>query len=416
MVNLKVAAATLLLLAHVNLCSGRPAILQEQTIGYYTNFFKGCGVGVETVLSLLGYYEDEVVKANLASKTLDVDAADEEDQTSIQIAGLGLGRTGSTSLSMALEILGFTVIHDDEQPELTDVYDFWDEEEIDIDEVHEILGLRGYNATFKTADYEWVAKKEDVKAILTVRDNADKYVDSWMVAAPFIDILRSAPFKWFPTVETLLPSFESEFQNETTGGKPDMYMDRDALKETYNEYNSRVQEEIPEERLLTFNVKQGWKPLCEFLDVPVPEGIPFPHVHTRAKLEGEMFFLRMLTWIWPLVLMIPLHVALSLLGRPKLSPLDKTIMLPDASNLNDDLLLAPQEPILPELCRSHSRAKPISPERLPMNGDREIVLKPMPKSQHLARVPAVQAETCSETRDEDRVESRSSSSVSKRIG
>lgn len=110
MFNLKVAAsATLLLLARVNLCSGRPAILQEQTIGYYTNFFKGCWVGVGTALSLLGYYEDEVVKANLASETLDVNAADEEDQTSIQIAGLGLGRTGSTSLSMALEILGFTV-------------------------------------------------------------------------------------------------------------------------------------------------------------------------------------------------------------------------------------------------------------------------------------------------------------------
>ena len=264
-----------------------------------------------------------------------------------------------------------------------------------------------------------------MKAILTVRDNADKYVDSWLVAAPFIDVLRSAPFKWFPTVETLLPSFESEFQNATTGDKPDMYMDRDALKETYNEYNSRVQAGIPEERLLTFNVKQGWKPLCEFLDVPVPEGIPFPHVHTRAKLEGEMFFLRMLTWIWPLVLMIPLHVAISLrlydkcLGRPKLSPLDKTRMLSDASNPNDDLVLAPQEPILPELYRSHSRDKPISAERCPTSGDQEIVLKPMPKSQHLVRVPspaAAQAETCSEMRDEDRVGSRSSSSVSKRIG
>ena len=279
--------------------------------------------------------------------------------------------------------------------------------------------MRGYNATFKTADYEWVAKKEDVKAILTVRDNADQYVDSWLVAAPFIDILRSAPFKWFPTVETLLPSFASEFQNATTGDKPDMYMDRDALKETYNEYNSRVQEGIPEERLLTFNVKQGWKPLCEFLDVPVPEGIPFPHVHTRAKLEGEMFFLRMITWIWPLVLMILLHGAISLLGRPKLSPLDKTRMLSDASNPNDDLVLAPQEPILPELYRSHSRDKPISAERCPTNGDQEIVLKPMPKSQHLVRVPSpvvVQAETCSEMRDEDRVGSRSSSSVSKRIG
>ena len=88
-----------------------------------------------------------------------------------------------------------------------------------------------------------------------------------------------------------------------------------------------------------FNVKQGWKPLCEFLDVPVPEGIPFPHVHTRAKLEGEMFFLRMITWIWPLVLMILLHGAISLLGRPKLSPLDKTRMLSDASNPNDDLVM-----------------------------------------------------------------------------
>ena len=225
---------------------------------------------------------------------------------------------------------------------------------IDIDEVHEILGLRGYNATFKTAGYEWVAKKEDVKAILTVRDNADKYVDSWMVAAPFIDILRSAPFKWFPTVEALLPSFECEYQDETTGGKPEMYMDRDALKETYTAHNSRVQEAIPEERLLMFNVKQGWKPLCEFLDVPVPEGIPFPHVHTRAKLEGEMFFLRMITWIWPLVLMIPLHVTISLLGRPKLSPLDKARMISDARNPNDDLVLAQQDSILPELCKSYS--------------------------------------------------------------
>lgn len=296
----------------------RPAILQEQAIGYYTNFFKGCGVGFQSLLSLMGYYEDEDVKANLVSETLDVDAADEEDQTSIQIVGLGLGRTGTTSLAMALEILGYTVIHDDEQPELTDVWDFWEDEDIDIDEVHEILGLRGYNATFKTANYGWVAKQEDVKAILTVRDNADKYVDSWMAAAPFIDILKSAPYKWMPTVEVLLPSLELEYMNETTGGNPELYLDRDSLKENYNAYNSRVQEAIPEERLLTFNLKEGWKPLCEFLDVPVPEGIPFPHVHTRAKLDGEMFFLRMIIWIWPLVLMIPLHVALSLLGRANL--------------------------------------------------------------------------------------------------
>ena len=44
--------------------------------------------------------------------------------TEIQVAGLGLGRTGTTSVAMALmihdTILGFSVIHDDEQPELTE--------------------------------------------------------------------------------------------------------------------------------------------------------------------------------------------------------------------------------------------------------------------------------------------------------
>jgi len=93
---------------------------------------------------------------------------------------------------------------------------------------------------------------------------------------------------------------------ETTGGNPENFLDRDALRQNYVEYMKSVQESIPSERLLTFNVKQGWGPLCEFLGHPVPEGIPFPHVHTRAKLQGEMDFLRMITWIWPLVIVIPL--------------------------------------------------------------------------------------------------------------
>jgi hypothetical protein len=29
-------------------------------------------------------------------------------------------------------------------------------------------------------DYEWVAENPEFKAILTVRDNPDKFVDSWL--------------------------------------------------------------------------------------------------------------------------------------------------------------------------------------------------------------------------------------------
>ena len=43
------------------------------------------------------------------------------------------------------------------------------------------------------------------------------------------------------------------------------------FKKKYREHNERVQAVIPKERLLIYNVKQGWKPLCKFLECDVPE-------------------------------------------------------------------------------------------------------------------------------------------------
>ena len=168
-------------------------------------------VGVETLIS---HMEDE------ETETLLVEDVDEQDKTQMQIVGLGLGRTGTTSLAMALEIIGYTVIHDDEHPKITDLYAAKERGKIDWDEFNVKLGERGYNATFKTGDNEWVKDHPKIKAILTVQDNPDKYVDSWLVAAPFIDILEKRPFRWFETVQALMPSFEEEFRDETTGGNP----------------------------------------------------------------------------------------------------------------------------------------------------------------------------------------------------
>ena len=287
-------------------CSARPQTLQEQNLGYYKSLFQGAHVGFETLLALMGYYEEDEVKEGMSSDTLIINPVNEEDQTEIKLVGLGLGRTGTTSVVTALEILGYSVVHDDEQTELTDLYAAEDRGDIDMDNFHDILGLRGYNATFKTANYEWVAENPEVKAILTVRDNPNKYVDSWLVAAPFMEILKMPPFRWMKTVNELLPSLEEEYKMETTGGNPENYLDRETLRQNYVQYVQTVQESIPSESLLTFNVKQGWGPLCEFLGHPVPEGIPFPHVHTRAKLQGEMYFLRVITWIWPLAIIVPL--------------------------------------------------------------------------------------------------------------
>jgi Sulfotransferase domain len=44
----------------------------------------------------------------------------------------------------------------------------------------------------------------------------------------------------------------------------------------YNNWKEEVIRSVPKDRLLIFNVKQGWKPLCDFLDLPTLT-TPFPH-------------------------------------------------------------------------------------------------------------------------------------------
>jgi hypothetical protein len=39
---------------------------------------------------------------------------------------------------------------------------------------------------------------------------------------------------------------------------------------------------IPTERLLVFDVAEGWAPLCRFLDVPVPD-TPFPRMNSTEQ-------------------------------------------------------------------------------------------------------------------------------------
>jgi len=50
----------------------------------------------------------------------------------------------------------------------------------------------------------------------------------------------------------------------------------------YNAHNANVMRMIPPEKLLVFNLTDGWEPLCKFLDVPIPSE-PFPFVDRFAK-------------------------------------------------------------------------------------------------------------------------------------
>jgi hypothetical protein len=62
----------------------------------------------------------------------------------------------------------------------------------------------------------------------------------------------------------------------------------------FDDHNQAVQATIPADRLLVFDVKQGWEPLCQFLGVPVPAGEPFPHL---SDSSSEQKVIRDLRWV-----------------------------------------------------------------------------------------------------------------------
>ena len=80
----------------------------------------------------------------------------------------------------------------------------------------------------------------------------------------------------------------------------------------YNQWVEEVKRTVPKERLLVFEAKDGWQPLCDFLDVPIPEG-PFPHLNDTATLSKNFRRLKLQSRIMFFSLPVLLVVARALL-------------------------------------------------------------------------------------------------------
>ena len=56
------------------------------------------------------------------------------------------------------------------------------------------------------------------------------------------------------------------------------WQDRDALKRGFIKHNEHIRSVVPKERLLEYNLGDGWGPLCKFLGKPVPDE-PYPWIN-----------------------------------------------------------------------------------------------------------------------------------------
>ena len=70
-------------------------------------------------------------------------------------------------------------------------------------------------------------------------------------------------------------------------------MEKDHCIRIFERHNDTVRNVVPKNRLLEYDVRQGWEPLCKFLGVPIPEQ-PFPHLNVGKqslyKIFGKIVF------------------------------------------------------------------------------------------------------------------------------
>ncbi len=58
---------------------------------------------------------------------------------------------------------------------------------------------------------------------------------------------------------------------------------RAAMERTFNKWHKEVIEKCPKDKLLVFDVKEGWEPLCKFLNKPIPD-VPFPNTNDTVQM------------------------------------------------------------------------------------------------------------------------------------
>ncbi|MCP4385411.1 MAG: hypothetical protein GY798_29030 [Hyphomicrobiales bacterium] len=199
---------------------------------------------------------------------------------SLQIIGSGFGRTGTMTMKQALGVLGFGPTH-----HMTEIMANPDQ-------------LRHWKSIFSGADVDWADVFDGYRSQVDW-PGASCWQQS-IIAFPEAKVIHTerpeedwwASFdgtigKFFSLSDQLeLPSeFREIFATMKDGFLKDTFTDftdRASAIAAYRDNNRKVREIVPADRLLVFNVADGWEPLCRFLGVPRPD-TAFPHHHPRQE-------------------------------------------------------------------------------------------------------------------------------------
>ncbi|MEO3813996.1 sulfotransferase family protein [Sphaerisporangium sp. B11E5] len=217
----------------------------------------------------------------------------------LSVIGAGFPRTGTSSMKAALERLGFGPCH-----HMFDVGSDADRARRwapladpdvvpDWDQVFE--GFR--SAVDWPASFFWrelAAWYPEAKVVLTVRDPY-----AWI--ASMQTLIANGPARLqaeklapemaglVENMQTTRPLLERMIREGLGSDRPfgELLDEKDSLV-AFERHVATVKESLPPERLLVFDVREGWEPLCRFLGVDVPAGEPFPHLNDSKVMQESI--------------------------------------------------------------------------------------------------------------------------------
>jgi hypothetical protein len=208
----------------------------------------------------------------------------------MKVIGAGFGRTGTLSLKKALELVGYgPCYHMDEMIRYPKHMGVWKAvaqgKPVNWDD---IFGNYQSSLDFPASLYyrELLTAYPDAKVILTVREPERWYQSMYETAYTMMELYTPAWVKkYVPQYKRFADLIDVMIWNGLFNGK---FADKAHAIRIFNEHIEQVKQNVPAEKLLIFNVKEGWEPLCNFLGIPIPEGVPFPHVNDHETVKNQI--------------------------------------------------------------------------------------------------------------------------------
>ncbi|KAG2236333.1 P-loop containing nucleoside triphosphate hydrolase protein [Thamnidium elegans] len=198
----------------------------------------------------------------------------------LEVIGAGWGRTGTDSLRIALNTLGYNTHHmkcffADPSIDTDDFYNaYHHRDEADWDKIYE-----NYSAAvdWPTCTFykDLMAKYPNAKVLLTTRTP-----ESWYKSV--INTIAS------PTlVEKTTPKLRKMIDTVCIDGlfnDPVRLADEEKVKALFVDHINEVKAYVPADRLLVLELGEGWERLCKFLGKEVPN-TPYPSSNSTEEFN-----------------------------------------------------------------------------------------------------------------------------------